>query len=501
MGGLLIKTRLTILLALTLVLLNYSYSNAQTVVPIASTDPVFLITEFKVSPSVEEFIEFTNNTNQELEISAVKLEYHSDSSPNYSNKTLTLKKTLPLAMPAGSKLQLSSATSAWVNDSLATFSAGLKDSVGWIKLSITVNNIIYSSYGHWGQKDEPECTTSPVPSLTQSLKRFVDSNSVYLLSTKPGEDYFLSSMPTPLDNLNPEPLNPDEIEDYCNKPIPPPPIEITPINTENPIPNNTTNTQPSVSTEQSPETPPTEVPTEIPKVYLPIQITEILPDPTSPQTDAEDEYIEIYNPNQESVELAGYKLESGSSFSYSYVFPNQNIAPGQYLVLYHKDTGLTLSNTASSVRILDPNGVILDETSYQNPKPAASWSKINGSWIYTNLQTPNLNNVYENTSPKTSLTTNKVSSNKPKTIKTIATKKPNTVKSSTKKIATTSAKKAKIPTTKTTKSSTNLNQNEPELTKLNSKYIYMAIVILSLYNLWEYRLSIKRFLMKPILKR
>jgi hypothetical protein len=48
---------------------------------------------------------------------------------------------------------------------------------------------------------------------------------------------------------------------------------------------------------------------------------------------------------------------------------------------------------------------------------------------------------------------------------------------------------------------TNLNSDEPELTKLNSKYIYIAIIILALYNLWEYRLSIQRFLMKPILKR
>ncbi len=32
--------------------------------PIQSSDPIFLITEIKVSPSDQEFIEFTNNSNQ-----------------------------------------------------------------------------------------------------------------------------------------------------------------------------------------------------------------------------------------------------------------------------------------------------------------------------------------------------------------------------------------------------------------------------------------------------
>ena len=163
MGGIIKKTILNSALLLILVVLTCNKVEAQTVPLTESSEPVFLITELKVSPSTEEFIEFTNNTNQELEISSVKLEYHSDTSTNYSNKTLTFKKELPLPISAGSKLQLSSATSNWVNDSLATFSAGLKDSTGWIKLSVTVGNTVYSSSAHWGIKDEPNCATSPAP--------------------------------------------------------------------------------------------------------------------------------------------------------------------------------------------------------------------------------------------------------------------------------------------------------------------------------------------------
>lgn len=488
MGGIIKKTILNFALLLILVVLTCNKVEAQTVPLTESSEPVFLITELKVSPSTEEFIEFTNNTNQELEISSVKLEYHSDTSTNYSNKTLTFKKELPLPISAGSKLQLSSATSNWVNDSLATFSAGLKDSIGWIKLSVTVGNTVYSSSAHWGIKDEPNCATSPAPGSTQSLKRFVNSDSVYLLSEKPGEDYFLSSTPTPLDQLNPEPLNPDEVDDYCNKPAPPP---VDPPQTITVTPNITTPTQPEVT----PTT--TTTPEAQTKSYLPIQITEILADPVSPQTDSEDEYIEIYNPNNEAVNLIGYKLESGSNFSYNYTFGDQEIGPGQYIVIYHKDSGLTLSNTTGAARVMDPVGTVLDQTSYQDPDPASSWSKINGAWVYTSSQTPGAENIYLAPVLKSSLTTK--TTNKAKATNAASTKKATSPKSTSKK-STTTAKKPK-DTSETTAKTTNLNGDEPELTKLNSKYIYIAIVVLALYNLWEYRLSIQRFLMKPILKR
>ena len=208
---------LSILLAVLSIISTGNIQAQQT--PIQSSDPIFLITEIKVSPSDQEFIEFTNNSNQELEVDSLSLEYHSDSSPDYSSKTLSIVKTLPLAMPAGSKLQLSSSSSSWVADSIATFGAGLKDSIGWVKLNVESGGYIYSSYAHWGVKDEPNCTTSPTPTTSQSLKRFVDDQNMYVVSTKQGEDYYISSNPTPLDQ-NIEITNSTEVIDYCQLPLP-----------------------------------------------------------------------------------------------------------------------------------------------------------------------------------------------------------------------------------------------------------------------------------------
>ena len=113
------------------------------------------------------------------------------------------------------------------------------------------------------------------------------------------------------------------------------------------------------------------------------------------------------------------------------------------------------------------------------------------------FQNPGLENIYLAPVVKSSLTTKNTS--KAKTTKAASVKKSATPKSTSKKVATTT-KKPKT-TSKTANNQTNLNSDEPELTKLNSKYIYIAIIVLALYNLWEYRLSIQRFLMKPILKR
>lgn len=459
--------------------LNLSSTQAQSTTPVESTDPVFLITELKVSPSNSEFIEFTNNSNQELEINNLSLEYHSDSSPNYSNKNLSLVKTLPLAMPAGSKLQLSSSTSTWATDSVATFGAGLKDSVGWIKLNVESGGYIYSSYTHWGAKDEPDCTTSPAPSVDQSLKRFVDDQNLYTLSDKQGEDYYISSAPTPLDQAM-EAVNDSEVVDYCNKPVP-----VTPVNPDPPTPNPTGTTQPTIHS--NPGAPTT-------GTYLPVEITEILPDPVSPQTDAEDEYIEIYNPNSETMNLNGYQLQSGNSFSYKYTFDNVELGAGQYLVIYRKDSGLTLANTSGSVRVLDPAGNVLDQTSYNDPDPGASWSKINGSWVYTSSLTPGGANTFAAVLAKTAKTsTKKASTKKASTKKKAAAKKSSTKKASTKK---TNSKKSKAAGSGSTQ-----NAKEDPTTKLNSKYIYIAIAVLAIYNLWEYRDSIKRFLLKPVARR
>jgi hypothetical protein len=43
------------------------------------------------------------------------------------------------------------------------------------------------------------------------------------------------------------------------------------------------------------------------------QISEVLPNPTPPATDAEGEFIELYNSNNNIFDLSGFSLQAGNT--------------------------------------------------------------------------------------------------------------------------------------------------------------------------------------------
>jgi hypothetical protein len=128
--------------------------------------------------------------------------------------------------------------------------------------------------------------------------------------------------------------------------------------------------------------------------YSYIQISELLPHPQKPQTDAADEYIEIYNPNTTTVNLAGYILISGIKDDHKYVVKKGTILPHAYKVFYRSESKLTLSNSEGRAKILAPNGAVVDASSdYSKATAGQSWIYANGKWQWTVQPTPGKTNV------------------------------------------------------------------------------------------------------------
>jgi hypothetical protein len=125
------------------------------------------------------------------------------------------------------------------------------------------------------------------------------------------------------------------------------------------------------------------------------QITELLPNPGSPLTDADDEFIELYNPNESSFDLSGYKLEVGTTTLHTFTFDDATVmAPLSYLAFYSSETGLSLSNSGSQVRLRDRSGVLIDETkAYDKADDNQSWIRDDGNWQWTTTPTPGQPNV------------------------------------------------------------------------------------------------------------
>lgn len=129
-----------------------------------------------------------------------------------------------------------------------------------------------------------------------------------------------------------------------------------------------------------------------------VQVSEVLPNPASPQTDADDEFIELYNPNSAVFDLSGFKLQIGSitsSTTHTYTFPNGTlIAPQGFKAYMSSDTHLSLNNSGGQVWLLDPlDAAVSQSDTYGTAKDGYAWMKTTSGWQWTTQPTPGKTNV------------------------------------------------------------------------------------------------------------
>lgn len=165
------------------------------------------------------------------------------------------------------------------------------------------------------------------------------------------------------------------------------------------------------------------------------ELTELFPNPAAPQTDDNDEFIELYNPNDSVYILAGYRLEVGTSYSRGYIFKTETLKPKSYTIFKITDTNLQLSNAEGQTRLLNPDSVTISETpAYEDAPEGQSWSVVGDSWQWTDNPTPNaINEASKVTAPKAIVvapaSTSSAAKLKTATPKVATTKKAATVKS------------------------------------------------------------------------
>lgn len=128
--------------------------------------------------------------------------------------------------------------------------------------------------------------------------------------------------------------------------------------------------------------------TLIPLTDATILITELLPN--APSVDTGQEFIELYNPGSVAVDLQGYTVQIGPSFTKEYVLDSKILQPGVYVIYSDTESGITLPNTNGVVlRLYTPAGNLVSETGvYSNAGDDVSWAVVEDQWIYTNQITP-----------------------------------------------------------------------------------------------------------------
>jgi len=124
-----------------------------------------------------------------------------------------------------------------------------------------------------------------------------------------------------------------------------------------------------------------------------IMLNEIFPYPPKGQ----EEFIELYNPEEKDADLYGWILRDESKTG-KYVFPeNTSIKSQAYLVVYKENFKFALNNSgAESVTLFSPDEKIVSTVSYTGAKENISYNFNGQSWRWSKFLTPNAENVFNN---------------------------------------------------------------------------------------------------------
>lgn len=400
--------------------------------PALAVQKIALITEVQTGSEAsasEEFVEIFNTTASDIDISGWALYYKSATGNSWSKKAIVASNTI---------LQTDDFWIFSANLSGDTqYSGGLSSGGGNIQIRDKDGGIV-DQFG-WGSGDASLSAPAAVSAPGQSMYRLYDYGLSKMVNTDNNfDDFDLANSPTP--GLYPLQEQP-EID------------------------------QESVAT------------------YPRLQLSELYPNPASPQTDTQDEFIEIYNPNEFIVDLSGWKLQDDGGSEY--IIKSQAILPKSWLAIFITESKITLNNSGDIVRLLDPNGHVNDESAnYGVTEEGLSWSHIGGLWQWAVSATPGAMNsvAYIDTDP----------------VSAVANVKKATAKKSTKKSSSPKAKASKVKST-TANSAGGLMTNAPEAQSRQASswwgWLLMGLGAVTIgYGIYEYRTEI-HILFKKIISK
>lgn len=106
-----------------------------------------------------------------------------------------------------------------------------------------------------------------------------------------------------------------------------------------------------------------------------VAITEVFPNPEG--SDIEEEWIEITNLSNSTINLGNWTLDDGEGGSKPFVFPDATVLePGESIVIFRVESGLALNNTNEVVQLLDFTSEVMDEIFYESSVEDFSYAEI-----------------------------------------------------------------------------------------------------------------------------
>ncbi len=135
-------------------------------------------------------------------------------------------------------------------------------------------------------------------------------------------------------------------------------------------------------------------PSPNPKPFSQIVINEVFPNPK--EKDDLGEFIELYNPLSETVDISGWEVHDASA-SGKYVFPTDNeIESESYLVITDKNFTLSLNNSNETLTLFDTEQRVVHTVSYDKTKESVTLNLVGEKLRGGKVPTPGQKNILNN---------------------------------------------------------------------------------------------------------
>ena len=122
-----------------------------------------------------------------------------------------------------------------------------------------------------------------------------------------------------------------------------------------------------------------------------VLISEIFPNPDS--KNALKEFIELYNPDNEPTDLAGFAISDAGNRTYT--FKNKIIEPQGYLAIFQTESKISLNNDGDNLTLKNSAGQTVAQLSYQKaPQDYSLALSSNGKYQWTGIITPGQANKF-----------------------------------------------------------------------------------------------------------
>mgnify|MGYP001615522497 CR=1 FL=1 len=119
-------------------------------------------------------------------------------------------------------------------------------------------------------------------------------------------------------------------------------------------------------------------------------INEFFPNPVGKDTDAE--WIELFNNGNSEINLSGWQMKDVSEKTF--IFKNQTIGAGEYIVFDYKTTKISLNNDGETLFLYNRSGNLIDKAEYVGTAPEGkSLIRQGNNFVFASQPTPGKENI------------------------------------------------------------------------------------------------------------